>query len=89
MNPDLPGRLDRRVHKGHEWLYVITGRLRIALGDKDFILPAGEAAEFDTRVPHRFAKVGREPLELLIIFGPKGERVHVRTQTAARSTPAT
>ena len=58
--------------------------------DKDFILTAGEAAEFDTRVPHGFANVGREPLELLIIFGPQGERVHVRAQTAAaRSAPAT
>jgi mannose-6-phosphate isomerase-like protein (cupin superfamily) len=62
----------------------------MALGDKDFILTAGEAAEFDTRVPHGFANVGREPLELLIIFGPQGERVHVRAQTAtARSAPAT
>ena len=48
-----------------------AGRLRIALGDNDFILAAGEAAEFDTRVPHGFANVGREPLELLIIFGRK------------------
>jgi transcriptional regulator with XRE-family HTH domain/quercetin dioxygenase-like cupin family protein len=90
VNPDPPDRLDQRVHEGHEWLYVITGRLRMALGDKDFILTAGEAAEFDTRVPHGFAKVGREPLELLIIFGPQGERVHVRAQTAtARPAPAT
>ena len=59
-----------------------AGRLRIALGDNDFILAAGEAAEFDTRVPHGFANVGREPLELLIIFGPQGERVHVRARTA-------
>src|SRR5882757_4919702 len=46
VNPDPPDRLDQRVHEGHEWLYVITGRLRMALGDKDFILTAGEAAEF-------------------------------------------
>ena len=54
----------------------------MALGDNDFILADGEAAEFDTRVPHGFANVGREPLELLIIFGPQGERVHVRARTA-------
>jgi mannose-6-phosphate isomerase-like protein (cupin superfamily) len=62
----------------------------MTLGDKDFVLTAGEAAEFDTRVPHGFANVGREPLELLIIFGPQGERVHVRARTApARSIPRT
>jgi transcriptional regulator with XRE-family HTH domain len=39
-------RPDQGTHEGHEWLYVITGRLRLALGDQDFILTAGEAAEF-------------------------------------------
>lgn len=70
VNLDPPARLEQRVHEGHEWLYVITGRLRIALGDQDFILTDGEAAGFDTRVPHGFANVGPKPLELLIIFGP-------------------
>jgi transcriptional regulator with XRE-family HTH domain len=82
VNPDPPDHLEQRVHEGHEWLYVITGRLRMALGSQDFMLSDGEAAEFDTRVPHGFANVGPEPLELLLIFGPQGERVHVRARTA-------
>jgi transcriptional regulator with XRE-family HTH domain len=90
VNPDPPDHLEQRVHEGHEWLYVITGRLRMALGSQDFMLSDGEAAEFDTRVPHGFANVGPEPLELLLIFGPQGERVHVRARTAsARSAAAT
>jgi transcriptional regulator with XRE-family HTH domain len=48
----IPERLDQRVHEGWEWLYVLTGTLRLALGEQDFTLGAGEAAEFDTRVPH-------------------------------------
>ena len=89
VNPDPPDHLEQRVHEGHEWLYVITGRLRMALGDQDFILIAGEAAEFDTRVSHGFANVGPEPLELLLIFGPQGERVHVRARTASPRSAAT
>jgi quercetin dioxygenase-like cupin family protein len=73
------------AHEGHEWLYVIVGRLRLTLGDKDFILTAGEAAEFDTRLPHAVTNAGSEPAELLNIFGPQGERVHVR----ARGTMST
>jgi transcriptional regulator with XRE-family HTH domain len=82
--PDLtPGhdprtRPDQGAHEGHEWLYVITGRLRLTLGDKDFILTAGQAAEFDTRIPHAVTNAGPEPAELLNIFGPQGERVHLR-----------
>ncbi|GHJ37413.1 helix-turn-helix domain-containing protein [Streptomyces sp. TS71-3] len=80
--PDrLPERLEQRVHEGHEWLYVLTGTLRLALGEKDFRMGPGEAAEFDTRVPHGFANAGRQPLELLVIFGEQGERMHVRART--------
>jgi transcriptional regulator with XRE-family HTH domain len=46
-----PAQLDLRAHDGYEWLYVITGRLRLALGEREFVLTAGEAAEFDTRSP--------------------------------------
>jgi transcriptional regulator with XRE-family HTH domain len=74
-------RLEQRVHEGHEWLYVLNGTLRLALGDKSFQLHAGEAAEFDTRVPHAVANAGNQPLELLIIFGQQGERVHLRART--------
>ena len=78
----MPDQLDQRVHEGHEWLYVLNGTLRLALADKEFRLSAGEAAEFDTRVPHAIVNAGRQPLELLIIFGQQGERVHLRARTA-------
>jgi transcriptional regulator with XRE-family HTH domain len=71
-------RPDQGAHEGHEWLYVIAGQLRLTLGDRDFSLTAGEAAEFDTRVPHAVTNTGPEPAELLNIFGPQGERVHLR-----------
>jgi transcriptional regulator with XRE-family HTH domain len=77
----VPERLDQQVHEGYEWLYVLTGKLRLALGERDFVLSAGEAAEFDTRVPHAIANVGRRPVELLIIFGQQGERMHLRART--------
>jgi transcriptional regulator with XRE-family HTH domain len=71
------------AHEGHEWLYVIAGRLRLTLGDKEFTLTAGEAAEFDTRIPHAVTNAGARPAELLNIFGPQGERVHVRARGTA------
>jgi quercetin dioxygenase-like cupin family protein len=79
-NPSASPRApsDQGAHEGHEWLYVIAGRLRLILGDKDFTLTAGEAAEFDTRIPHAVTNAGPEPVELLNIFGPQGERLHLR-----------
>jgi len=79
-----PGREpEQGSHEGYEWLYVLSGRLRLLLGEHDVTLKAGEAAEFDTHVPHAFA-TGAEPAEVLCLFGPQGERMHVRARPAAR-----
>lgn len=69
-----------RTHEGYEWLYVLSGRLRVVLGEHDVLMGAGEAAEFDTRVPHWFGSTGEEPAEFLSLFGPQGERMHVRAR---------
>jgi len=69
-----------RTHEGYEWLYVLSGKLRLVLGDHDVVLTAGEAAEFDTRVPHWFGSTGEGPVEFLSLFGPQGERMHVRAR---------
>jgi transcriptional regulator with XRE-family HTH domain len=67
-----------RSHEGHEWLYVLAGRLRLVLGDEDLILEPGEAAEFSTWTPHWMGAVDG-PAQALAIFGPQGEKVHMRT----------
>ncbi|MER6883071.1 helix-turn-helix domain-containing protein [Streptomyces althioticus] len=73
-----------RTHEGYEWLYVLSGRLRLVLGDHDVVLTAGEAAEFDTRVPHWFGSTGEGPVEFLSLFGPQGERMHVRARPKSK-----
>ena len=73
-----------KVHEGYEWIYVLSGDLRLLLGDQDFIVRPGEAAEFDTRTPHWFGSTGTSPVEALTLFGPQGERAHLRARPAAR-----
>ncbi|MEV7009838.1 XRE family transcriptional regulator [Streptosporangium sp. NPDC051022] len=67
-----------RTHEGYEWLYVLAGRLRLVLADHDLVLGSGEAAEFDTRLPHWFGSTGEDSVEILSLFGRQGERMHVR-----------
>lgn len=71
---------DPQTHEGYEWLYVLNGRLRVVLGEHDLVLSPGEAAEFDTRVPHWFGAADAEPVELLSLFGRQGERAHLRAR---------
>lgn len=71
---------EARTHEGYEWLYVLSGRLRLVLGDHDMVLREGEVAEFDTRLPHWLGNPGPGPAEVLTLFGPQGERLHVRAR---------
>jgi transcriptional regulator with XRE-family HTH domain len=69
---------DLKTHDGYEWVYVLNGRLRLLLGDRDLTLSPGEAAEFDTRVPHWFGNADANAVEFLSLFGRQGERIHLR-----------
>ncbi len=64
------------VHEGHEWMYVLDGRLRLILGTEDLTIEPGEAVEFSTWTPHWFGAVDG-PVEVIMIVGPHGERVHL------------
>jgi quercetin dioxygenase-like cupin family protein len=80
---------EQKSHEGYEWMYVLAGRLRLRLGEHDFVMNAGEVAEFDTRTPHWFGSAGPEPAEVLTLFGPQGERIHVRARPRSqRPRPA-
>lgn len=74
--PEAP--VERRAHEGYDWVYVLSGRVRLALGDEELVLEPGEAAEFDTRVPHGTASASLEPAEILNLLSAQGERVHLR-----------
>lgn len=67
-----------RSHEGYHWLYVLSGRLRVVLGDRDLVLSTGEVAEFDTNLPHWFGNADDLPVEFLSILGPPG-RTHPPT----------
>ncbi|MBB5155638.1 helix-turn-helix domain-containing protein [Saccharopolyspora phatthalungensis] len=78
---------DPQTHEGYEWLYVLNGRLRLVLGEHDLVLSPGEAAEFDTRVPHWFSAADAEPVEFLSLFGKQGERAHLRARSKPKRQP--
>ncbi len=80
---DVP---ELKTHEGYEWLYILNGRLRVILGEHDVIMEPGEAAEFDTRVPHWFGVVGDQPVEFLSLFGSQGERMHLRARPKRKET---
>jgi transcriptional regulator with XRE-family HTH domain len=91
QNPDviafkilLPGQpsdtpVPQKVHEGYDWIYVLSGRIRLAIGGEETLLGPGEAAEFDTRKPHGFISASMEPAEIINLLSRQGERVHVHS----------
>jgi len=82
---------EQRAHEGYEWMYVLSGRVRLLLGNNDLELRAGEVAEFDTRTPHAFTNPTTTPTDVLMLIGPQGQRAHVRARPAPKkkNDPAT
>ena len=69
-----------RTHPGHDWLYVLDGRLRLCLDTDDYIVEPGEAVEFSTMTPHWFGVVDG-PVEVIAILGPSGAQLHWHEDT--------
>ena len=69
---------DTQVHPGHDWFFVLDGRVRLTLGDREVVVEAGEAAEFSTMTPHAVDAVDG-PAELIMMFDRDGERAHLHT----------
>jgi transcriptional regulator with XRE-family HTH domain len=68
-------RPEPRVHPGHDWFFVVEGRVGLTLGERDITVEAGEAAEFATMTPHAIVALDG-PAELIMIFDRDGQRAH-------------
>lgn len=68
---------EQRVHPGHDWFYVLEGRVLLRLGDREIVVEAGEAAEFSTMTPHALAALDG-PAEMVMLVDRGGEQAHAR-----------
>jgi len=59
-------------HDGEEWIYVMLGRLTLSLAGKTYDLEPGDAAHFDSRLPHRLIARGEQDAEILLVASPVG-----------------
>lgn len=65
-----------RVHPGYDWFFVLEGRVRLLLGEREIVVETGEAAEFATMTPHAVDAIDG-PAELIMLFDREGQRAHV------------
>lgn len=54
-------------HEGEEWIYVLSGSLTLSLAGFSYDLESGDAAHFDSRLPHRLIARGSQDAEVLLV----------------------
>lgn len=57
-------------HDGEEWVYLLSGSLTLSLAGKTYDLSPGDAAHFDSRLPHRLIARGKSDAEVLLVASP-------------------
>jgi quercetin dioxygenase-like cupin family protein len=77
-------------HEGEEWIYVLSGRLTLSLAGRTYDLVPGDAAHFDSRLPHRLIANGKKDAEVLLVAAPTGNSSQVMLSATAqhRAIPA-
>ena len=53
-------------HSGHEFLYVLEGRVRVCVAKYDSVLNEGDSIYYDSTYPHGIQAVGGQPAKLLV-----------------------
>lgn len=71
-----------RTHEGREWLVVTSGELTLELAGAEYALGSGQAAEFDTSIPHALWSIGPEPAVAVSIFDHQGAQAHIPAPSA-------
>ena len=60
-------------HPGHEWGFVLSGRLRVTIGFDDYELGPGDAVSIDSSTPHRLYNPGDTPVHAVwFVLGRQG-----------------
>jgi transcriptional regulator with XRE-family HTH domain len=62
---------DAISHEGEEWGMVLTGRLKVWVGDEIHFLDPGDSIGFPSTIPHRMENVADGPTEYIWINTPK------------------
>jgi transcriptional regulator with XRE-family HTH domain len=57
-------------HEGEEWIYLVSGVLTLSLAGRTYDLAPGDAAHFDSRLPHRLIARGAVDAEVLLVACP-------------------
>ncbi|MGH2842004.1 MAG: helix-turn-helix domain-containing protein [Solirubrobacteraceae bacterium] len=61
-------------HSGHEYGYILQGRMGVTVGFDSYELGPGDSIAFDSTMPHRLYAVGQQPTRAIwVVVGRRGD----------------
>src|SRR3989304_4622051 len=70
LEPGADTGVDMLRHESEESGVVVRGKLELTVGGQTYVLGAGDAYYFDSRLPHRFRNVGSGVCEVVSACTP-------------------
>lgn len=70
VDPGVNEELETNRHPGHEFDYVLSGALRLIVGNHDIVLNPGDSAYYDSKNPHAMQAATDEPCRFLAMVIP-------------------
>ena len=59
---------ERSTHDGQEFIFVLTGKMEVRLGEEIHILDPGDSIYYDSTVPHLVKCHGAETTKILAVM---------------------
>ena len=70
FHPLAPAKVRLHQHPGIEFLYLLSGKLELRIGEEANSLEKGDAIYFDSNLPHGYRRIGSSPCTALVVTTP-------------------
>jgi len=62
------------VHTGHEFVYVLSGRILYVIDEKPYLLDPSDSLVFESHLPHRWKNIGEGESQIILVLYPADEK---------------
>ena len=62
------------VHTGHEFVYVLSGRIMYVIDEKPYLLDPSDSLVFESHLPHRWENISEGESQIILVLYPADER---------------
>jgi len=70
FQPLAAAKLQSHQHAGVEFIYILSGKLGLRIGEEENVLETGDSVYFDSNLAHGYRRIGNAPCAALVVTVP-------------------